>query len=335
VNTVTFESQWIVDGVLTDADVAIVLSDSGATYGAKRTDTGAIIAAAGTAMTRASTGVYRYTFLPPVQGLTYDWWAKVVYLGVTYYFQRTFYDLTDATRYSMNLAALRKAIKAANGGAIDVQLYDIDDLINAGIMRFVTARPWRWRERSMLLNTVAAQNYIDLPADLAQLVELKTVGTLTGTINLVTLEEIARMRATTPISNTLIYWAALSWTTQSSASGQPIPRLELFPTPDASTTGAFTGHYLYLPAILVNNNDVPNVPPSMLPALKACVVYHALEQMGADPKKKVEPAREAYERLLGQAAGEAGGLQRDLGKIIGLGSGRGRIVRVPVQVSYP
>lgn len=74
---------WI-DGVLTDPD-SIVLSDSGGTYGVKRTDTDAVVVADGTAMTQVSTGVYSHTFTDPAPGLTYQYVIEAVYGGVTSY----------------------------------------------------------------------------------------------------------------------------------------------------------------------------------------------------------------------------------------------------------
>lgn len=80
--------QFKLGGVLTDA-TSVVLSDSAAAYGVRRTDTLAIVVAANTAMTHASTGVYQYTVTDPANGLTYQWSAKVVYAGSTYYFAFT------------------------------------------------------------------------------------------------------------------------------------------------------------------------------------------------------------------------------------------------------
>lgn len=84
---VTLQFQFKVAGTLAAA-TSVVLSDPTGTYGVKRLDTDATVVADGTAMTAASTGVYRYTFAAPSEGLTYSWWAEVVYDGVTYRFER-------------------------------------------------------------------------------------------------------------------------------------------------------------------------------------------------------------------------------------------------------
>ena len=90
---VTLEFKFRVGGALTNA-TSVVLSSADGTYGAKRTDTNAVVVADGTAMTNASTGVYRYTFAPPAAGLTYSWVAEVVYNGATYHFEQ---EATDET----------------------------------------------------------------------------------------------------------------------------------------------------------------------------------------------------------------------------------------------
>jgi uncharacterized phiE125 gp8 family phage protein len=73
-----------VEGVLTDA-TSVALSDATATYGVKRTDTGAIVVAAGTAMTKIETGVYRYTIDDAIAGVTYTWFIRTILNGRTYY----------------------------------------------------------------------------------------------------------------------------------------------------------------------------------------------------------------------------------------------------------
>jgi hypothetical protein len=86
-STTTIEFQWKVDDVLTDVTSA-VLSDPTAAYGVRRTDTNAIVVAAGTALTHDGTGLYSYTFTDPAADLTYQYWIQVVYAGATYKIER-------------------------------------------------------------------------------------------------------------------------------------------------------------------------------------------------------------------------------------------------------
>lgn len=91
-----------VDGVLVDASAA-VLSDINGAYGIRRQDNQSVIVTAGTALTKLSTGVYAYTFTPPVNGITYEYVVKFTY-GAEHYYDdgllvadTTSSDLVDVT----------------------------------------------------------------------------------------------------------------------------------------------------------------------------------------------------------------------------------------------
>lgn len=77
---------WDVDGDPTDA-TSVVLSNEGATFGVRRSDTLATVVAAGAALAHPSTGVYTYEVTDPAPGLTYEYWVRVVYDGETYHVQ--------------------------------------------------------------------------------------------------------------------------------------------------------------------------------------------------------------------------------------------------------
>ena len=72
-----------VNGVLVDA-TSVVFDDPTSTFGVRRTDTGAIVVAAGIALTHTGTGTYQYSFIDPAPGLIYNYWIKFVYQGNTY-----------------------------------------------------------------------------------------------------------------------------------------------------------------------------------------------------------------------------------------------------------
>lgn len=82
----TIRRRFKIDGILVDADAA-TLSDPTATYGVRRRDTGAVVVAAGTAMTRVSLGNYAYTFTDPEPGLDYEFYTRFEYAGEVYSFQ--------------------------------------------------------------------------------------------------------------------------------------------------------------------------------------------------------------------------------------------------------
>src|SRR6185312_13133306 len=85
-STLTLRKTWNVDGIPTDP-TSIVLRDPTAAYGVKRDDTGAIVVAAGAAMTHVATGVYEYTVDVADPGTTYTAWIEVVYAGETFRFE--------------------------------------------------------------------------------------------------------------------------------------------------------------------------------------------------------------------------------------------------------
>lgn len=74
--TLTIRKTWKVNGVMTNP--------TSMTLGIVRDDTGAIVLAAGTAMTVVATGVYEYTLASVDGGTAYTATVTVVYAGQTY-----------------------------------------------------------------------------------------------------------------------------------------------------------------------------------------------------------------------------------------------------------
>lgn len=89
----TLTIRFLIDGQLTDADNAVLCNPSGE-WGVRRTDLpdddpARIVVAANTALTRESEGVYSFTFDEPATGLEYQYCAKFMWAGETYYNQAT------------------------------------------------------------------------------------------------------------------------------------------------------------------------------------------------------------------------------------------------------
>lgn len=80
----TIVKLFSVGGIPVNATTA-KLSSFDTSYGVKRTDTGAVVVADGTAMTNIGTGVYAYTFTDPASDLTYEYSVEFVYAGETYH----------------------------------------------------------------------------------------------------------------------------------------------------------------------------------------------------------------------------------------------------------
>jgi hypothetical protein len=77
------EAVFKINEVFTDADSA-VLADPTGTFGVKRTDTGAILVAAGVAIPRVSAGLYRYTLTGQPGGVPLEWWPVLAWRGRPY-----------------------------------------------------------------------------------------------------------------------------------------------------------------------------------------------------------------------------------------------------------
>jgi hypothetical protein len=91
VSTVNLIGRWYVGGVLTDCE-GMTLSDPAAGYGVKRDDTGVVLVAAGTAMSRISAGTYRYILTTPQRCLRYTYWMRIVHAGAIYHVERKYLD---------------------------------------------------------------------------------------------------------------------------------------------------------------------------------------------------------------------------------------------------
>jgi hypothetical protein len=235
--------------------------------------------------------------------------------------------------HSTNFLALKKTVKLAISASPDAQLHPLADLVNEALTEFGALHDWAWRQKTLSLDTVAAQEYIALPTDLAHLDILQVVGSVSGLAIPVTLEEIIARRSQQGIDASNLYFYAVTWTTQAADNVTPIPRLELFPTPSASTSGAFVGRYTRTIARLEDDADVPDVPAQFHTLLDLYCRCHALEKVG--DQKGLKFANQVFADKLERLKQESGEIQRNLGSMRCLGSGRARVVNVAPVINYP
>lgn len=118
--SITIQEKFTIDGALTDV-TSVVLSDPTAAFGVKRDDTDAVVVADGVAMTKVSTGVYRYTFAEPDPYLTYTYWVEWVYAGETYRDEHTVTGTVAATGQVCTLDDVK--------GRLGISLTDHDTVI--------------------------------------------------------------------------------------------------------------------------------------------------------------------------------------------------------------
>lgn len=122
----TIDFTWRVDGELTDV-TSVVLSDEGATYGVKRSDTDEVVVAAGTALEKIATGTYRYSFADPAANLDYEYWLEVVYNGATYRHDRNISaGVDDNEAASAAIAATLTGMPGVKRITVDGQTVELD-----------------------------------------------------------------------------------------------------------------------------------------------------------------------------------------------------------------
>jgi len=118
--------------------------------------------------------------------------------------------------------------------------------------QYLFSKPWRFRERtSRPLSLIAQQDYVVLPADVEDIISLISKGGLGWIVELTSPEQIETLRVASPMTNAgSTFYATLSrpWADSSGAAlvdgtGMPAVRLEMYPTPQATTSEALTVRY--------------------------------------------------------------------------------------------
>lgn len=133
-------------------------------------------------------------------------------------------------------------------------------VVNLAGQWFVSAYPWAWLERPATgLDFVAGQDYVTLPADFAE-VRSVVVDNLTSSFSFTTSSVINHMRAGSVDLSGLAFWAALNY------DSDAVPRLDIFPTPNANETDALLLYYRAGWTDLNDDTDQVKIPPFCEPA---------------------------------------------------------------------
>ncbi len=237
---------------------------------------------------------------------------------------------------SYNLLSLKKLVKLVTQNAPDLQMIVLDDIVNEAYMQIVTHRKWAWRRATASLDVVLDQSWVALPADLASLDILHVRGTTTGLGIPVTLDQLSYLRVNSQsavVQESFAYYYALSWAPQASAIALPQPRLEIFPTPTIDAAGVFQIVYSRVPAKLVADTDVLDIPPQFQQAVRHAVRTNALRESG---KEGWEDDQAVLDKLLASLATEDGLLQPSLGRMHGVATaGQSTIIRADPVVNWP
>lgn len=147
------------NGVLTDADGGITLSDITGTFGVKRNDTDAVIVADGTAMTNVGTGLYQHEFVDPAQDLIYTYAFEIVHNSQTIHLEDVVPGPATAD-IGYTVAELLTRLTAARGLASSSTAQDTESYqaITAAGRAAATWRgsPWWWQEAVGSFSTVVS-----------------------------------------------------------------------------------------------------------------------------------------------------------------------------------
>jgi len=145
---------------------------------------------------------------------------------------------------------------------------------------------WNFLKRaSTTLDFTSGQNYIELPATFGEIVTLEYTSGSSNRVMQTTLSEIARYRSVLAAIPGYILFTAVNY--QVGSDGVPVPRLEIHPTPQTTTTtGALTMFYRAGWVDLANSDQtfIP-IPPWMealyIQIVRATAWGYQNEDMGA------------------------------------------------------
>lgn len=158
------------------------------------------------------------------------------------------------------LTNLQDACKHATGVTTPATGNSYTNVVNDAIQYLASMRPWPWRQDSLSLNLTQDQNYVDLPADFAQLQVLHRSGNFKAA-RAVSLDKLILYRAggLGSIPDAFLAYCVVG-KEPASVTALPTYKLELFPTPAASETAALVGIYLRQIPTVSSGTDVPAVP---------------------------------------------------------------------------
>lgn len=222
------------------------------------------------------------------------------------------------------LAQYKGDVTHALGGGIPASDVDQERIINDAGRHLVSMHPWKWLECAPAsLNFTQDTAYVAMPSDFRSLVSIESDEDLNADFNLTSIEEIVSLRQN-DVNLTSEYYGALVRPVQTSVTTlMPVPRLELYPTPAASVTGALQIVYQRGWTLLDTDTDVPNIPWFMEGLLVSLVRAFALgyeEPEGGTVNQRimdVTGTRDQPSPLFSAAVTEDGMTQPEYGEMRG------------------
>lgn len=173
-------------------------------------------------------------------------------------------------------AHIRTHLGASSGGDRGSGLPDglsVIELVNSAGNFLVNQHEWKWLQGAVAsIGFVTGERFVNLPSDFKSIVAIDTAG-LTTDFELVTLGRIIKLLKNTA-GATLFYEAAIEHLFPTSGGGPPVPRLSIWPTPDATDANALNIYYRRGWMEMTSDNDLLTIPEWMedtyLEVLRAC-----------------------------------------------------------------
>lgn len=203
-------------------------------------------------------------------------------------------------------------MESAIGGSTASTGHSLIATLNWAGREIFGARDWPWKTSAQAsAAAVADSGVVALPSDFMNLLSITT--TDEELVQLVTMEEIDRMRRTGATDSTGWKVAINSWKTQATTADQPTPQLEVYPTPTGTSVPTFTVRYGKRWVPLASGTAVPNMPDEMEEALVELARAKAWSIENYPDKADYS----LYEAALAKAWDLFRGQQRSFGQITG------------------
>lgn len=172
---------------------------------------------------------------------------------------------------ALTLATLKNHARHAVGGTLDSRL-DVTLVVNDAGRHFINVHPWSWLVRPPVnLSLTASQAYVSLTSaapDFRELIAIRARDSATATVRLTTMEDILDRRENSTDFTGIDYWVALIREGQTGVTlSPPVPRFEIWPTPAANLSNAFSIVYRATWTTLDDDADAANVPGHCEPVL--------------------------------------------------------------------
>lgn len=163
-------------------------------------------------------------------------------------------------------------IRHTLGNALPSSAIDPMTIINQAGQFLCTMHEWKWLERqSATVGFTANQNYATLPADLRDVISIQFTQGLVNRVRVTSLNEISRLRSHNIGVGIAMTWVAVVYKSPAQITpatlAQPVPVLELYPTPITTDASALTVYYRsgWTPPINLNDQSTIQIPEYIEP----------------------------------------------------------------------